>query len=251
VRSRAEVAHVLELVRSGWNNCEIARETGIPRRTIRDWRSGRIPDFDRVRSRPGPRVPPCAVCEDDPLRLPQSAYTYLLGLYLGDGYIAARARGVFRLRIVCADAYPELIKRCESAMAQVLASKVSLVPKVGCTEVAAYSKHWPCLFPQHGPGRKHERRIELTVWQQELVDADPRPLIRGLLHSDGCRVLNWVNGTAYPRYHFSNVSADIRGIFGRACDQLGIEWRANNRWSLSVARRGSVALLDEFVGPKR
>jgi hypothetical protein len=117
--------------------------------------------------------------------------------------------------------------------------------------VAAYSKHWPCLFPQHGPGRKHERKIELTVWQQELVDGDPRPLVRGLLHSDGCRVLNWVNGTAYPRYHFSNVSADIRGIFGRACDRLGIEWRPHNRWSLSVARRGSVALLDEFVGPKR
>jgi hypothetical protein len=45
-----------------------------------------------------------------------------------------------------------------------------------------------------------------------------------------------------------SVSADIRGIFGRACDQLGIEWRPNNPWSLSVARRGSVALLDQFVG---
>ena len=118
-------------------------------------------------------------------------------------------------------------------------------------EVYSFSKHRPCLFPQHGPGKKHQRRIELTPWQQELVDLDPRPLVRGLLHSDGCRVLNWVNGTPYPRYHFSNVSADIRGIFGRACDQLGVEWRANNRWSLSVARRGSVALLDEFVGPKR
>jgi hypothetical protein len=41
------------------------------------------------------------------------------------------------------------------------------------------------------------------------------------------------------------------GIFGRACDQLGIEWRPNNPFSLSVARRGSVAPLDEFVGPKR
>jgi hypothetical protein len=99
-------------------------------------------------------------------------------------------------------------------MAEVLPNKVSRTPKIGCTEVAAYSKHWPCLFPQHGPGRKHERRIELVPWQQDLVDLDPRPLIRGLLHSDGCRVLNWVNGTPYPRYHFSNVSADIRGIFG-------------------------------------
>jgi hypothetical protein len=81
--------------------------------------------------------------------------------------------------------------------------------------------------------------------------ATPRPLLRGLLHSDGCRVLNWVNGTPYPRYHFTNVSADIKGIFGRACDQLGIEWRPNNRYSLSVARRDSVALLDGFVGPKQ
>ena len=50
-------------------------------------------------------------------------------------------------------------------------------------------------LPQHGPGRKHERTIALTSWQQDLVDLDPRPLIRGLLHSEGCRVLNWVNGT--------------------------------------------------------
>ena len=183
--------------------------------------------------------------------LPQVSYTYLLGLYLGDGCISSHHRHVFRLRIVCANAYPGLIQRCESAMAEVLPNKVSRTPKIGCTEVASYSKHWPCLFPQHGPGRKHERRIELVPWQQELVDLDPRPLVRGLLHSDGCRVLNWVNGTPYPRYHFSNVSADIRGIFGRACDQLGTEWRPNNPVNLSVARRGSVALLDEFVGPKR
>jgi hypothetical protein len=251
MRSREEVEFVLELVRAGWNDCQIARETGIPRRTIRDWRIGRTPDFDRVRTRPGLSARSCAVCGGDPLSLPQGAYSYLLGLYLGDGCIGTHARGVYRLRIVCADAYPELIQRCESAMAEVLPNKVNRVRKVGCTEVAAYSKHWPCLFPQHGPGRKHERRIELVAWQQELVDLDPRPLVRGLLHSDGCRVLNWVNGTPYPRYHFSNVSADIRGIFGRACDQLGIEWRPNNPFSLSVARRGSVALLDEFVGPKR
>ena len=160
---------------------------------------------------------------------------------------------MYKLRIACAERYPDLIRRSETATALVLPNKVGRIKKTSerCWEVYAFSKHWPCLFPQHGPGRKHERKIELTAWQQELVDVDPRPLVRGLLHSDGCRVLNWVNGTAYPRYHFSNVSADIRGIFGRACDQLGIDWRANNRWSLSVARRGSVALLDEFVGPKR
>jgi hypothetical protein len=221
---------------------------------VRGWRIGRTPDFDRTRTFAQKFSPRCLVCGGDPLNLPQVPYTYLLGLYLGDGCLTPYPRDVYRLRIVCTNRYPQLIRECELAMAGVLPkNKVSRVMKTGegCTEVASYSKHWPCLFPQHGPGRKHERKIELAPWQQELVDLDPRPLIRGLLHSDGCRVLNWVNGTPYPRYHFSNVSADIRGIFGRACDQLGVEWRPNNPFSLSVARRGSVALLDEFVGPKR
>lgn len=39
----------------------------------------------------------------------------------------------------------------------------------------------------------------------------------------------------YPRYHFYNASADIRRIFGEACDALGIEWRHNNARSISVA----------------
>jgi hypothetical protein len=251
MRTPQEVATVLDLARAGLNSCEIARRTGIPRGTIRDWRAGRVPTFDRRGGDDGRIGQCCAVCGGEPLLLPQVPYTYLLGLYLGDGWIAAHPRAVYRLRISCAAAYPELIQRCEQAITQVLPVKANRVARQGCVDVYSYSKHWICLFPQHGPGRKHERRIELAGWQQDLVDLDPRPLLRGLLHSDGCRVLNWVNGTPYPRYHFSNVSPDIRAIFGRACDALGVEWRPHNRVSLSVARRGSVALLDAFVGPKR
>ncbi len=88
------------------------------------------------------------------------------------------------------------------------------------------------------------------IGSSEIVDRFPAPFLRGLIHSDGCRVLNWVNGTAYPRYHFSNASSDIRDLFGRACDRLGISWRQNNARNLSVARRESVRELDAFVGPK-
>jgi hypothetical protein len=55
---------------------------------------------------------------------------------------------------------------------------------------------------------------------------------------------------SYPRYQFSNRSDDIKRIFGEACDRLGVEWRPWGRWNVSVAKRESVALLDEFVGPK-
>jgi len=196
LRTREEVATVLTLVRVGLNDCEIARRTSIPRGTIRGRRIGRVPNFDRARAT-------CAVCAGNPLALRQAPYTYLLGLYLGDGCLAVHPRDVYRLRISCASAYPELIRRCEQAITEVLPVKVNKVRRQGCFEVYSFSKHWICLFPQHGPGRKHQRKIELTGWQQELIDVDPRPLLRGLLHSDGCRVLNWVEGTPYPRYHLS------------------------------------------------
>jgi Winged helix-turn helix len=244
MRSREEVALVMRLAAQGHNISQIARQVGVCRTTVRSWLAGGTPNFDK----PGAT---CPACSGRPWELPQPAYAYLLGLYLGDGCLSARPRGVWHLRIACANRYPQLMRQCEAAMAQVMPlSKVGRVGEEGCTTVQSTSKHWICLFPQHGPGRKHERRIELVPWQQEIVDQDPRPLVKGLLHSDGCRVLNWVNGTPYPRYHFTNVSPDIRAIFGRACDQLGVEWRQNNRVSLSVARRASVALLDEFVGPK-
>jgi hypothetical protein len=54
----------------------------------------------------------------------------------------------------------------------------------------------------------------------------------------------------YPRYQFSNRSADIRKIFTDTCDALGIEWRAWTKYHISVAKREAVARLDEFVGPK-
>lgn len=122
--------------------------------------------------------------------------------------------------------------------------------KVGCVELTGGWAHWPCLFPQHGPGRKHERRIELVGWQEEILEAHPEFLLRGLIHSDGCRVLNRVNGKAYPRYMFSNRSQDIHAIFCRACDAYGVAWRWSNWNTLSVARAPGVAKLYAVIGPK-
>ena len=137
-------------------------------------------------------------------------------------------------------------------------SSVCCVQRIGCTEVKSTSKHWPCLFPQHGPGRKHERTIKLVPWQEVIVRTYPGLFARGLFHSDGCRVTNRIrrqlaNGERcyeYPRYFFSNESRDILGLCGESLDRLGVSWRLSRRNMLSVARREAVARLDEFVGPK-
>ncbi|MBV8952671.1 MAG: hypothetical protein JO153_00400 [Solirubrobacterales bacterium] len=113
---------------------------------------------------------------------------------------------------------------------------------------------WPCYIPQHGPGLKHNRKIDLVGWQKQIVDAEPGPFLRGLIHSDGWRGVNRVHVKGrdyeYARYQFSNRSDDIRRLFTDACDRLGVLWRQWTRYHISVARRDSVALLDLFVGPK-
>ncbi len=187
---------------------------------------------------------------------PAREYAYLLGQYLGDGCLSEMGpRGVFRLRIATCDAYPRIRERCAVAIRTVLPDrKVGLTPSIGCSELFAYSKHWPCLFPQHGSGRKHDRTIGLVDWQQAIVEVETRDFLAGLIHSDGCRAVNKVvtrgKTYSYPRYFFSNVSEDILMLCADAFDQLGVEWRQNNWNSLSVAKRDSVAFLDTFIGPK-
>ncbi|HEV8568757.1 MAG TPA: LAGLIDADG family homing endonuclease [Actinoplanes sp.] len=230
---------------------EVCRTLGLPRGTVGHWFYG-----ERARRRllqpPEPtRCPRCKSTAGLPEDQPQ--YAYLLGLYLGDGHLVAAAR-VPVLRIYCADSWPGLIEQCETAMLAVLAKSVQRVQKQGCVGVQSYSSHWPCLFPQHGPGRKHERQIYFADWQQPIIDDNPGHFLRGLFHSDGCRVTNRVtrNGKTYmyPRYMFSNESADIMELCQQSLDQLGIEWRMCRRNLLSVARREAVAELDKHVGPK-
>ena len=186
----------------------------------------------------------------------RAAYLYLLGQYLGDGHLVTSAR-VPTLRIYTCTDYLDILDEAVDAVVRVRGARPGLVGRASSARLAAvqsYWMHWPCLFPQHGPGRKHERPIRLADWQRRLVDDNPWPLIRGLIHSDGCRSVNRVvtRGTPYeyPRYFFANESADILAIMGRALDQVGVAWRYNRPNSISIAQRRAVAEVDRHVGPK-
>jgi hypothetical protein len=262
VRSHDEIDWVRNLVDKGLNDCAIARLTELPRSTVRDWRASKrwqprspIPGIS-LRLAPAARCPHCGGPLHDLDALPDS-YAYLLGLYLGDGCLSEQHRGVMRLRIALDERYPRIIHECFCAMEDLLPQNrphVQALHSSRAVEVGIYSKQLPCLFPQHAAGRKHERLIVLADWQERIVSRRPDLLLRGLIHSDGCRCINTIRHGRrtyrYPRYTFTNRSDDIRGIFCDACDVLGIEWRVMNAWNISVARREAVARLDEFVGPK-
>ena len=189
--------------------------------------------------------------------MPVAHYVYLLGIYLGDGHIVDAGRGVYRLRVACDLRHRNIARDTAVAIEAVRGRPAAMHPRSSsrALDVSSYWKHWPCLFPQHGPGRKHERRIALVDWQQRIVDEQPHQLVRGLIHSDGWRGINRIRHPQrtyeYARYEFTNRSADIRRIFCAACNALGVEWRVMKWDTISVARRDSVATLDRFVGPKR
>jgi hypothetical protein len=255
MRSLTEVDEVASLIAAGLNDSEISRRTGIPRSTVRGWRRGERRNGRRVA--PDDACPSCGHPRHDFAALPGHDYAYLLGAYLGDGHITRHRRGVHRLTIYCSLMHINIAWWITLATEAVIGRRVAIrpAPHEAVIYVQSYSKQWPCLLPQHGPGVKHAREIALLDWQREIVDAHPDQLIRGLIHSDGSRYLNRIRHPhktyEYARYEFSNRSDDIKRIFCDACDALGVEWRVMNRDAISVARRASVAKLDEFVGPKR
>jgi hypothetical protein len=243
----------LVLVGQGRSLNSVSKETGISRAAIRSWQT-------RIDPLPRMQVSPCVRCRPVPSHPEDTAaYSYLLGLYLGDGCISAHPRTGHYLRIACADAWPGLIDACEAAVQTLNPGKRAYrVQAQGYVSVVGYSAHWPCFFPQHGPGKKHERRIVLDDWQQAIVDSHPWEFIRGLVHSDGCRITNWTEKVIagerkryeYPRYFFTNLSADIRRLYTDTLDKVGVDWKQPNAQNISVARKASVALMDAHVGPK-
>ena len=158
------------------------------------------------------------------------------------------------LSVYCDARHPGIAHEIATAMTECGTRTAGFAEKPGCITVRSYWNHWPCLIPQHGPGKKHNRLIRLTEWQREIVAQHAGRFLRGLFHSDGTRVVNRVRSPArtyaYVRYMFVNESGDIMGLCQEALDQLGISWRMARRNSLSVARREAVAALDEHVGPK-
>lgn len=266
MRSKSDVRRVFELREKGCSKSEIARRTGVSRSQVRGWLAVGLDAVlhSPTRERAELNGEDGAACRRS--RCPriasvdEHAYAYLLGQYLGDGMLSLGPRGVFKLRITMCDAYPRIMAECVEAIRAVMpTNRVGSIPRIGCTEVVSYSKHWICLFPQHGSGRKHLRPIVLEPWQEHMaLSRHPEQLLRGLIHSDGCRVINWVMGHdkdgpkryTYPRYLFSNESLDIRESFVEACRRVGVECTAPRRNIISVARRDGVHRLDAFIGPK-
>jgi hypothetical protein len=226
---------------AGSSLSEVSRELGVSRSAIRSWVGQ--PNDGLACPAPAAATP---------------AYAALFGFYLGGGCISRQPR-TYSLRIACDRSLPRIVADVESILQLVHPERRTYrVRAPGVTVVQQYWKHWPCLFPQHGSGRKHERELVMSTWQREIVDAYPADFLRGLFHSDGSLVNNWatrvVSGERkrydYRRWQFVNESTDIMRWCGEALDRVGIAWRQTNRRTLSVSRATDVTHLTSLIGTK-
>jgi hypothetical protein len=272
MRTYKEYRTILEHWERGVNKKAIARLTGIPRATIRDCIE-RYETVEKLEGQAAIKFEPLLIAILHNELVPDHeqlyrAYAYLLGIYLGDGYINVTPR-VYRLRVSLDARYPGIIQECAQALQTLLPeNQVGFVEnwyqgKVSDIDVSCFYKHWPDVFPQHGMGMKHTRLIQLEPWQQRIVDKYPLLFWKGLYHSDGSRFSNVVKGKDYPRYQFTNMSEDIIRLFCETCDKLGLQWTEKKRRArpgavrdervgdIFISKRKDVELLDREVGPKR
>jgi hypothetical protein len=139
-RSIEEFELVSSLLAENRNNCEISRLTGIPRETVRGWRWNIRDGKPHRRSRYPDRGCPGS---HDFSSLPPKTYSYLLGMYLGDGCISRHDRGVWRLRIFTDSQYPGIIDECCRAIETLMPGQHAHRYKrpSRCVEISMYSKH--------------------------------------------------------------------------------------------------------------
>src|SRR6187397_1140741 len=108
-----ELRHrALELVAAGVNDCEVVRQLGVARTTVRQWR------WATERGVPAREL--CWRCWQSTRRVELTAgdYAELLGLYLGDGHISPMPRSQ-RLRLSLDAKYPVIVAESEALLRRV------------------------------------------------------------------------------------------------------------------------------------
>lgn len=218
----------------GASQREIARDLGVHHSTVAYWINNNFSSGTRTRRSGIAGIEKwCGINAHH--------YSYILGSYLGDGYINRSGRTCL-LRIFNDSVYPEIISdQIRSLQVLFPHNKVYTVPRSTsrCIAVCLYNNQLPKLFPQHGVGRKHNRDIILQEWQLDIVSRTPECFIKGLIDSDGSHYM--ISSTGKYRYQFTNKSVDIANMYMKVMSELGISARPTRRTDGVIVIRTNAA----------
>jgi len=254
MRTKEEIQKIYECWKDGLTQHKTAETTGIPRGTVKDhykkFSLGVYPNWQQGGDLKSSDESPCGFESHHAYH-----YAYLFGLYLGDGCISIaknlkNGKTVYKFRVFQDEKYPNLIEKHMESMRQLFpTNKINKAKKQGCWEIYFYNTSLKKLFPQLGPGMKHNRKIELADWQKKIIEANPKAFISGLFESDGCRYQSKKNNKyEYLFIDFSNKSEDIHELWKWACSLIGVKTRRHgiDKRQSTARTRKDVQILAEF-----
>lgn len=216
-KTEQEVKEIVRLHNNGISQNKIHKILGFDRTTIRQI----LKDPENYLNK--------SISEFSINDIDKKTYAFLLGTYLGDGYIVKTHRqNVFKMRIFCDIKYENILNEISQSLEIIFPNSKALKRQhtsSNCIEVYLYSSHLLKLFPQHGEGRKHERPIVLEDWQKEIVDEFPVDFLRGLIYTDGCFYFSG----KYECCNFANKSKDIIDLCSQTMSKLNINHKIRIR----------------------
>ena len=237
------IVKVLEDYKNGKNKSQLEKIYGIPRNTIRYWIDNEL-KTKAVRKKDKPLE---EIIEE--IKQNKEDYSFILGLYLGDGCISPN-RTSYKLRITQDDKYPNLKNIINYRVNNFFTNKSFMQNrKKNCSDIGVNDKNLPLYFPQHGKGKKHDRKIELVDYQKDNLDY--KEFLRGLWVTDGSYYLAQKK---YECYNFTNKSTDIIALFEECLSQFNIGYRTrmkkNGVWLVEITKKTEVLKMKDLVGIK-
>ena len=209
-KTKEEVEKILDLHKSGSSQNQIHKLLGFDRTLIR-----------QIIKDPDSYFEKCSVNFDLNL-INKKSYSFILGVYLGDGCISrTHKENLYRLRISLDQKYKnlntEIIENLNILFPNNKVSLTNTKSSNGCV-ISVYSSNLLELFPQHDTGLKHDRPIILKEWQKQIVDNHLMDFLKGLFYTDG----SFYFSRNYERCNFTNKSKDIINLCSDALKKLEI-----------------------------
>lgn len=262
-KSKEEYEKVIELHKKGLKIVDIIKETGLKRSCINNW----------IRGVNGKSFSDTYIknVEDKHIANPidflkylnnentllNYEYSYVLGLYLGDGNISSNSR-TKQFNITLDKKYEKLNDEVVKTFNKLFGKLPYVYDKSidrgqkyvsNCIVIRYTNKNIGVIFPHEGIGRKHNRKIELSEWQKQIID--PVGIVKGLFFSDGCYYYDTHNKKYM--YNFNNRSNDIIGILVTYLAVLKINYNVmkyEEKTILTVKTQSDVKLLHDLIGDK-
>jgi hypothetical protein len=245
------IEEVLKRYEENKNISELSRIYSVPRHTILYWLKSNILNTIQVREEINQKTIDSIY---EHISLNKKEYSFILGLYLGDGCITQNGRNdsSYKLRIAQDNKYPKSIHDIKNKLSNFFVKEAKLVDVKGCCHITIYDKYLPIYFPQHSKGFKHDRKINLNQFQLENIDH--AELMSGLWLADGSRYFANHGKYKYERFNFTNKSLDIIELFESCLNKFEIKYskrvKPDKIWIIEIQNKENVNKIKNIVGIK-